>query len=293
MNNILNGVRDFVAEWSVTILILLFGTTTIMQAFVVPTSSMESTVLVGDHLIVDKLSYAPAGAISRHLLPYTDIKRGDIIVFKFPPQPTVNYVKRVMGVPGDRIRLENKVVFLNGHKLADEPYTQHIDSSAGLYRDNFPLPLPGVQWSTTRMSQLDLKDVDEQFTAIRGMLAQPADSGLIDSWVRQNRTEQYPLRVLDMLLNHVDAGTHEVVVPPDSYFAMGDNRDNSLDSRYWGFVPRDNIIGKPFVIFWSYDTDTQNLVDFRLDHFIDLAEHFFSKTRWDRTLKLVRGVEIK
>src|SRR5580698_1140548 len=124
MNNILTGVRDFVAEWSVTILILLFGTTTIMQAFVVPTSSMESTVLVGDHLIVDKLSYAPAGAFSKHILPYTEIKRGDIIVFKFPPQPTMNYVKRVIGLPGDRIRVENKVVVLNGHKLLDEPYTQ-------------------------------------------------------------------------------------------------------------------------------------------------------------------------
>src|SRR5882757_9708720 len=127
MNNILNEVKDFVSEWSVTILILLFGTTTIMQAFVVPTSSTESTVIVGDHLIVDKLSYAPAGAISKHLLPYTDVKRGDIIVFRFPPQPTTNYVKRVMGVPGDHLRVENKVVILNGHKLTDEPYTQHID----------------------------------------------------------------------------------------------------------------------------------------------------------------------
>ena len=248
MNNILNGVRDFVAEWSVTILILLFGTTTIMQAFVVPTSSMESTVLVGDHLIVDKLSYAPAGSFSRHILPYTDIKRGDIIVFKFPPQPTTNYVKRVMGLPGDRIRLENKVVILNGHRLT-EPYTQHIFPDITPYRDNFPSTPVGVY--------------------------------------------QYQDLVTDMLDHHVDKTTNEVVVPPDSFFAMGDNRDNSLDSRYWGFVPRENIIGKPFVIFWSYDTDTINLVDFRLEHFIDLATHFFTKTRWERTLKLVRGVEIK
>jgi signal peptidase I len=248
MNNILNGVRDFVAEWSVTILILLFGTTTLMQAFVVPTSSMESTVLVGDHLIVDKLAYAPAGAISKHLLPYTDIKRGDIIVFKFPPQPTIMYVKRVMGVPGDHLRVENKAVILNGHKLT-EPYTQHVYPDINPYRDNFP-------------------------------------SAPVNAY-------QYLDRVTDMLEHHVDRNTNEVVVPPDSYFAMGDNRDNSLDSRYWGFVPRENIIGKPFVIFWSYDTNTENLVDFRMEHFIDLATHFFSKTRWDRTLKLVRGVEIK
>jgi signal peptidase I len=249
MNNFLNGAKDFVAEWSVTILILLFGTTTIMQAFVVPTSSMESTVLVGDHLIVDKLSYSEYGSISKHLLPYTDIKRGDIIVFKFPPQPTMNYIKRAMGLPGDHIRVENKVVIINGRRLTDEPYTQHIDPNIAPYRDNFP-------------------------------------STPVNVW-------QYTDRVTDMLEHHVDRATNEVVVPPDSFFAMGDNRDNSLDSRYWGFVPRDNIIGKPFVIFWSYDTNTENLVDFRMEHFVDLAEHFFTKTRWDRTLKLVRGVEIK
>jgi signal peptidase I len=104
---------------------------------------------------------------------------------------------------------------------------------------------------------------------------------------------QYTDFVTEMLEHHVDRATNEIVVPADSFFAMGDNRDNSLDSRYWGFVPRDNIIGKPFVIFWSYETTTENLVDFRADHFIDLAEHFFTKTRWERTLKLVRGVEIK
>ena len=248
MNNFVNGIRDFVAEWSVTILILLFGTTTLMQAFVVPTSSMESTVLVGDHMIVDKLSYAPAGSFSRHILPYTDVKRGDIIVFRFPPQPQTNYVKRLMGMPGDRIRVENKVVYLNGHPLA-EPYTQHFEGLVP-YRDNFPSAPVNVE-------------------------------------------RQHLDRVTDMLENHVDRNTNEIIVPPDSYFAMGDNRDNSSDSRYWGFVPRENIIGKPFVIFWSYDTDTANLVDFRLEHFIDLATHLFTKTRWERTLKLVRGVEIK
>ena len=98
-------------------------------------------------------------------------------------------------------------------------------------------------------------------------------------------------RGLEMLAKNVVDG--EVVVPPDHYFAMGDNRDNSLDSRYWGFVPRENIIGKPFVIFWSYDAETKDLVDFTVDHFVDLAQNFFKKTRWERTLKLVRGVNIQ
>jgi signal peptidase I len=247
MNNFLNGIRDFAAEWSVTILILLFGTTTLMQAFVVPTSSMESTVLVGDHLIVDKLSFAPAGSFSSHLLPYTAVKRGDIIVFRYPPNPTTMYVKRVMGLPGDRIRIENKQVFLNGHKLV-EPYTQHIFPDWRPYRDTFP-------------------------------------STPVDVWENLDRVKE--------MLTHVDPATNELVVPEGRYFAMGDNRDNSADSRYWGWVPRENIIGKPTIIFWSYNTTTENLVDFRLDHFLDLATHFFSKTRWERTLKLVRGVEVK
>lgn len=238
------STRDFVAEWSVTILILLFGTTTLMQAFVVPTSSMESTVLVGDHMIVDKLAYAPPGAVSSHLLPYTPVHRGDIIVFRWPVDPRQNYVKRVMGLPGDHIRVVNKDVYLNGRKLV-EPYTQHIFPNIEPYRDNFP---------------------SEPFGPVSE-------------------------RGLAMLSSHVVNG--EVVVPPDSYFAMGDNRDNSLDSRYWGFVPRENIIGKPFVIFWSYDAPTEDLVDFTSKHFLDLAQNFFSKTRWERTLKLVRGVNIQ
>jgi len=243
MSEFITNVRNFVTEWTVTIIILLFGTTTLMQAFVVPTSSMERTVMVGDHMIVDKFAYSPAGALSS-VLPYTPVKRGDIIVFRWPPDPTQNYVKRVIGLPGDHIHLVNKDVYLNGRKL-DEPYTQHIFPNLDGYRDNFP--------------------------------AEP--DGHVDP------------RGMAMLSNNIVNG--EVVVPPDSYFAMGDNRDNSLDSRYWGFVPRDNIVGKPFVIFWSYDAPTEDLVGFTSNHFVDLAQHFFTKTRWERTLKLVHGVTIQ
>jgi signal peptidase I len=239
-----DSVRDFVSEWSLNIVILLFGTTTLVQAFIVPTPSMDTTVRVGDHLLVDKLSYAPKGSFSRWFLPYTDVKRGDIIVFRYPMDINQNYVKRVMGVPGDRIKIVDKAVYLNGHKL-DEPYTQHIDPNLAPYRDNFP--------------------------------SDPNVYGVVD-------------RAKEMLANHVVNG--ELVVPEGYYFAMGDNRDNSLDSRYWGFVPRENIIGKPFVIFWSYDAETSDLVDFTANHFIDLAQHFFTKTRWDRELKLVRGIDV-
>jgi signal peptidase I len=245
MSKFIDSTRDFINEWTINILILLFGTTTLVQAFIVPTPSMDTTVRVGDHLLVDKLSYSPSGSISKYFLPYTEPKRGDVIVFRYPMDISQNYVKRLMGVPGDHIRLVNKVVYLNGHALT-EPYTQHIDPNVDPYRDNFP--------------------------------DQPPSGPVYD-------------RARQMLAEHVVNG--DLVVPPGFYFAMGDNRDNSLDSRYWGFVPRENIIGKPLVIFWSYDAPTEDWVDYNVTHFIDLAEHFFTRTRWSRTLKLVRGIPIQ
>ena len=240
MSRYAEPIRNFIHEWSLNILILLFGTTTLVQAFIVPTPSMDTTVMVGDHLLVDKLSYAPPGSFARYLLPYTDPKRGDIIVFRYPMDISQNYVKRVMGVPGDRIKVVDKVVYLNGKPLT-EPYAQHVFPNLEPYRDNFPSEPRGPVYDRARQ----------------------------------------------MLAEHVVNG--ELVIPPESYFAMGDNRDNSLDSRYWGFVPRENIIGKPLLIFWSYDAPTADLVGYTSDHFIDLAKNFFVKTRWDRTLKLVRG----
>ena len=109
--------RGTIAEWTVTIILLLFGTTTLVQAFVIPTGSMEDTLLIGDHLLVDKLAYAPAGPVSKYILPYQEIKRGDIIVFRYPMDVTQTYVKRVVGIPGDRIHIRNKQVFRNGEKL--------------------------------------------------------------------------------------------------------------------------------------------------------------------------------
>src|SRR5260370_33731046 len=121
------NVRGFIAEWTVTALLLLFGTTTILQAFVVPSGSMEGTLLVGDHLVVDKLTYSPSGPISKHLLLYQDVKRGDIIVFRYPPDIRQNYVKRVIGIPSHHIRLETKQVLLNRLRL-EEPHTQQMQS---------------------------------------------------------------------------------------------------------------------------------------------------------------------
>ena|SRR5438477_1994824 len=236
--------RNSIAEWAITILILLFGTSTIAQPFVIPTSSMHNTLYTGDHLIVDKLAYAPAGSVSKHLLPYQDVKRGDIIVFRHPTLITVDYVKRVIGVPGDHIKLVNKQVFING-KPMNEPYAVHLDNFFS-YRDNFPQGEP--------------------------------------DYIQDPKMAE---RAYQMLRENVVNG--ELVVPPGNYFAMGDNRDNSLDSRYWGLVPRENITGRPLIVFWSYDAPTEDLKDYNLHHMVDLALHFFTKTRWNRTLRLIHG----
>jgi signal peptidase I len=238
--------RGFIAEWTVTIILLLFGTTSLVQAFVIPTGSMEDTLLIGDHLLVDKLAYSPPGPVSRHILPYSEVKRGDIIVFRYPVDIRQTFVKRAIGVPGDHIRLTNKQLILNG-KRVEEPYVYHKTEYMDTYRDNFPSE-PNVHVAESAM---------------------------------------------DMLMNHVESG--EVVVPPNTVFAMGDNRDSSLDSRYWGFVPRENIIGKPLIIYWSYDAPTDALADpsISVTHIVDLVLHFPTKTRWKRTFQLIRGYPLK
>ena len=129
--------RGVIAEWTVTIVLLLFGTTTLVQAFVIPTGSMENSLLIGDHLLVDKLAYSPHGGVSKYLLPYAEVERGDIIVFRYPVDLSQTFVKRVIGIPGDRIRLKDKVLHLNGVPV-EEPYVQHKTPYVDQYRDNFP-----------------------------------------------------------------------------------------------------------------------------------------------------------
>lgn len=234
--------RGVIAEWTVTIILLLFGTTTLVQAFVIPTGSMEDSLLIGDHLLVDKLAYSPHGSIDEYLLPYQDVQRGDIIVFRYPMDLSQTFVKRVVGLPGDRLRLVDKKLILNG-QTADEPYVIHRTAYIDQYRDNFP--------------------------------GQP--------------NTPIPERALEMLRQNVVR--NEIVVPPNNYFAMGDNRDQSLDSRYWGFVPRENIIGKPLLIYWSYDAPTERLQDtgISLTHLTDILLNFFGKTRWRRTFNLIHA----
>jgi signal peptidase I len=232
--------RSAVTEWAGTILIYLFATTTLVQAYVVPTGSMEGNLLVGDHMLVDRMAYADPGPLGRTVLPYREVERGDIIAFVYPEDPRETYVKRVIGLPGDHIRMERGQVIRNGHRLI-EPYTQHIPTFPDRYRDDFPTS-PGFQ------------------TTPRGH---------------------------DMLENHVRNG--ELIVPPGMIFALGDNRENSEDSRYWGFVPRSYVVGKPLVVYWSYDAPTADLKEWTWDHAIDVAQHFFTKTRWGRMFYVPRS----
>jgi signal peptidase I len=205
--------REYLESLLVTILIVLFGTTFIVQTFKIPSASMERTLLIGDYLLVNKFIFEGRGYWYEKLLPYRDIRRGDVIVFKFPFDDHPHYVKRVIGLPGDRIRISDSKVYVNG-ELLDEPYVIHDPAYADPYGDDFP-PVSRTYF----------------------------DGKLRPEWAND-------------IFGHIVHG--ELIVPINQYFAMGDNRDHSWDSRYWGFVRRDAIMGRPVVIYWSIRTGAED-----------------------------------
>lgn len=235
--------REYLESLLVTILIVLYGTTFVVQTFKIPSPSMERTLLVGDYLLVNKFIFEGNGAWYEHLLPYRAIRHGDIIVFKFPYDDHPHYVKRVIGVPGDRVRIVDSKVYVNG-ALQNEPYAIHDPGAADLFGDDFP----------------------------------PTSNAFLDSRLR-------PEWAAD-ILNHVVAG--ELVVPPHEYFAMGDNRDYSWDCRYWGFVRRDAIMGRPVIIYWSVEAASGDYAsDDLVSGFRGMVKtwlHLPSRARWSRML---------
>jgi signal peptidase I len=242
--------RGWSAEYAesllVTILLALFGTTFIVQAFKIPSQSMEPTLLVGDHLLVNKFIFEGRGAWYEKILPYRSIRHGDIIVFKFPFDDHPHYVKRAIGLPGDRIRIINQQVYVNGQRL-NEPYVVHDPTYEDPFGDNFP--------PTNRYF---------------------LEAGLRPEWAAK-------------ILSYVKNG--ELVVPPDNYFAMGDNRDRSWDSRYWGFVDRDAIMGRPMLIYWSVQATP---ADYKsrgaygiVQGIVEALRHLRTRTRWHRMLREV------
>jgi len=239
---------EFLASLPAVLVTGLFIITFIVQAFEIPSSSMENTLLIGDHVFVNREQFAPPTRWLGPILPYRDIHRQDIVVFLSPAEPGLYVVKRIIGAPGDRIHLQDGAVYRNGEKL-DEPYVIHQAGGENYnpYRDNFPSVLPSEYSNVVPEWQLSMKQY------IQG---------------------------------------DDLVVPPDHYFAMGDNRDVSYDSRYWGFIPRENVIGRPMFIYWSFltppDQYLQKGLGQRLSFVAHVVIHFFDETRWRRTFRIVR-----
>ena len=221
-------VREYFESIVIAVILALFIRTFVVQAFKIPTGSMENNLLIGDHLLVNKFVFGPtATALERALFPIGTITRGNVIVFKYPEEPERDFIKRVIGLPGETLELRAKKVYINGKPL-DEPYVHFLEP-------------PGTGGEFREVTSFDVR-------------------------------ERYG----------------PVTVPADQYFMMGDNRDNSADSRYWGFLRRDYIKGKALVIYWSYEAGREDYADesagATVKGLVSVFAHFFTRTRWDRML---------
>ena len=219
-------VREYFESIVIAVILALFIRTFVVQAFKIPTGSMEENLLIGDHLLVNKFVFGPtATRAERALLPVGTIRRGDVIVFKYPEEPERDFIKRVIGLPGETVELKEKKVYVNGKGL-DEPYVHFLQP-------------PGQNSEFHEVTSFDVR-------------------------------ERYG----------------PVTVPPEHFFVMGDNRDNSQDSRYWGFLPREYVKGKALVIYWSYEADREDYAEdgagATLKGLVSVFAHFFTRTRWDR-----------
>src|SRR5215467_11024337 len=224
--------REYFESIVIAVILALFIRTFVVQAFKIPTGSMENNLLIGDHLLVNKFVLGPTlSNLERTLLPIGTIKRNDVIVFKYPEEPDRDFIKRVIGLPGETLEVREKRVYING-KALDEPYVHFLQPPS----------------TSSELSEVTSFDVRERYGP--------------------------------------------VTIPPDQYFMMGDNRDNSQDSRYWGFLPRDYVKGKALVIYWSYEAGREDYEDEGAGATIrglgSVFVHFFTRTRWDRMLHQIR-----
>ena len=225
-------LREYFESIVIAVILALFIRTFVVQAFKIPTGSMENNLLIGDHLLVNKFVLGPTiSPIERALLPIGAIRRRDVLVFKYPEEPDRDFIKRVIGLPGETLEVREKKVYINGSPL-DEPYAHYLTPAA----------------DESQYHEVTSFDVRERYGP--------------------------------------------VTVPPNHYFVMGDNRDNSQDSRYWGFLPRDYVKGKALVIYWSYEGEREDYEDRgaadTLKGFGSVFAHFFTRTRWDRMLRQIR-----
>jgi signal peptidase I len=248
---------EALASIASVIVVAMFVFAFIFQNFEIPSASMEKTLLIGDHVVVDRITLAPATKWAP-FVHYRPVQRGDVIVFMKPnPEtPDLILVKRAIGLPGDHIHLRGGVVYLNG-VAQNEPFAKkpsndgNLDDVYAPYRDDFPSDLAGIQ--------------------------QRAIDNNAALWAEE-------------LPSHIQGD--DLVVPPDSVFAMGDNRTESLDGRYWGFVPMQNILGRPMFVYWSFKTpaDQEDKTSFadRIAFMFHVVIHVFDGTRWSRTLHVIR-----
>lgn len=236
-------VAEAVASLLRAVIVALFLLSFVVQPFLIPSESMERTLLVGDFLLFNKQIFAPTDAASRWLLPYRELRRGDIVAFHHPDPPLL--VKRVVGLPGDRLRIEDGRVLVNGAPI-EEPYAAFEPAPPNPFRDHFPATV---------------------YT----------DPQVDPDWWRQ-------------MQSLVREG--ELVIPKDEYFVLGDNRNHSKDSRFWGFVPRSAIVARPLVIYFSLrrpsTTDVAAADDDRLGHNGDLESRLKGFARWKRIFLVVR-----
>jgi signal peptidase I len=230
--------------FAATILIAIFVITFLVQAFQIPSESMENTLLIGDYLLVDKVQFGDRGLWGQ-LLPYHNVNRGDIVVFKWPVHPQQHFVKRVIAIPGDRVRIVNGRVFVNGQSVPEQ-YAIYKAAMHDPYRDNFP----------------NVRYRNPQATA---------------GW-----WAEFP-----QLVRHGD-----LLIPEGSYFVLGDNRDQSLDSRYWGLVPRESIVGKPLLVYLSLQQPPLQPAtigaDDKIGRFAYSVWHLPAMARWNRTLRFIQ-----
>jgi len=225
-----SALREYFESIVVAVILALFIRTFVVQAFKIPTGSMEQNLLIGDHLLVNKFVFSPTATdAERSLLPVTSINRGDVIVFKYPEDPERDFIKRVIGLPGDVVEVRHKRVYIDGRPL-DEPYVYYLRPPSAA------------------ASPFGVADLREQYGP--------------------------------------------VTVPPSEYFVMGDNRDNSQDSRYWGFLPRDLVKGRALVIYWSYESGADELYATGSGSVIRRLwsgiTDFFTHSRWERFLHPIR-----
>ena len=276
------AIRDNLEVVCFAVLLIMFFKTFVGQQFTIPSASMRNSLMIGDHLLVNKFLFAKSQwSWEEKFFPMRGVERGDIIVFRYPLNRDMDYVKRCVAVPGDRVEIKSKRLYVNGKQITGE-FEHHVVKSS-------EQPEPGP-WPLSRDVGKTRAEQASEFATNEGHL--PLQGGvwpfLDPESLKTNRQGLAPLGEEPFYFRD-DLGSF--VVPVGHVMAMGDNRENSADSRYWGFVPMDHLRGRPFIVWWSFreggnDDTNATVPDGPTDvakNFFDGFRYFFVRTRWERT----------